>query len=281
VLSGGLREKRLKKTLVLNTPLISIVSVVHNARGVLEKTIISIIGQTYKNIEYIIIDAKSTDGTLDIIKKYEDKIDYWVSDSDHGIYDAMNKGIYLANGKWINFMNAGDYFYSSDVIRKFIDINPVLLNNYYGDNIYFNDNISYTFIANLNSKIKFLRHNAFSHQAVFYSVELIKKINGYDTQLKISSDFDLTFRLFLISRFIKINRIIAVCNARGFSTTNTLLSYFNRIQSFKKNKVYLFMWLLIINFPFFFVKHKIILISRNMKIYNLYRRIKYKTIKDV
>jgi glycosyltransferase involved in cell wall biosynthesis len=77
-----------------------------------------VISQTYPNVEYIIIDGGSTDGTLDIIKKYEDYIDYWVSEADKGIYDAMNKGVDLATGQWINFMNTGDRFYDENSIEE-------------------------------------------------------------------------------------------------------------------------------------------------------------------
>ncbi len=83
-------------------------TVTYNAEELLEETILSVINQSYKNIEYIIIDGASTDGTIDIIKKYEEKIDYWMSEPDEGIYFAMNKAIEKATGKWINFMNAGD-----------------------------------------------------------------------------------------------------------------------------------------------------------------------------
>lgn len=74
-------------------PLVSVITVCYNATTVIEATILSIIGQTYSNIEYIIIDGGSTDGTIEVIKKYEKKIFYWVSEPDKGIYDAMNKGI--------------------------------------------------------------------------------------------------------------------------------------------------------------------------------------------
>ncbi len=91
-------------------PLMSIITVVFNGEKFLEQTIQSVINQTYKNIEYIIIDGGSTDGTLDIIKKYKDKIDYWASEKDEGIYDAMNKGIKVAKGKYLAFINADDWY---------------------------------------------------------------------------------------------------------------------------------------------------------------------------
>ncbi len=102
-------------------PLITVVTVVFNGAQFLEETIQSVIHQTYPNIEYIIIDGGSTDGTLDIIRKYDYAIDYWVSEKDAGIYDAMNKGISLASGVWINFMNAGDVLIDSSIIEANLD----------------------------------------------------------------------------------------------------------------------------------------------------------------
>ena len=101
-------------------PKITIVTISYNIVTYIEKTILSVVNQTYPNIEYIVIDGGSTDGTLDVIKKYSDKITYWVSESDKGIYDAMNKGIDAATGDWINFMNAGDVFYHNNVIDEII-----------------------------------------------------------------------------------------------------------------------------------------------------------------
>ena len=122
---GGLRTKGLLKKAYGAKPLISVITVVYNGEKHLEETIQSVVNQMYDNIEYIIIDGGSTDGTLDIIKKYEDKIDYWVSEKDNGISDAFNKGVKVAKGDYINFQGDGDGFYSCDALANvFQNINP-------------------------------------------------------------------------------------------------------------------------------------------------------------
>ena len=103
---GGLRSKGYFKKNGEKTLLVTVVTVVFNDAEHIEETINSVINQTYDNVEYLVIDGGSTDGTLDILGKYDDQIDYWVSESDKGIYDAMNKGIDLATGEWLNFMNS-------------------------------------------------------------------------------------------------------------------------------------------------------------------------------
>ncbi|MBR0038301.1 MAG: glycosyltransferase [Bacteroidales bacterium] len=97
------------------SPLISVITVCYNAASLIEETIQSVLGQDYPNLEYLIIDGASTDGTLDIIKKYADRVKF-VSEPDKGIYDAMNKGLKLAQGEWVNFMNAGDTFADCNVV---------------------------------------------------------------------------------------------------------------------------------------------------------------------
>lgn len=119
-----------------NNPLITIITVSYNIVSKIEETILSVINQDYHNIEYIVIDGGSTDGTVDIIKKYVDKIAYWVSEKDNGIYDAINKGIDLANGEWIGILNCGDVYASNNVLtRLFSNGNNDDIGVIFGDSI--------------------------------------------------------------------------------------------------------------------------------------------------
>lgn len=116
-LEGGLRTRGGYKHSLPDKPLISVTTVVFNGAATLEHTIRSVIEQAYDNVEHIIIDGGSTDATLDILRKYDTSIDYWISEKDAGIYDAMNKGIALARGDYIGMLNADDYFASSSALE--------------------------------------------------------------------------------------------------------------------------------------------------------------------
>lgn len=115
---GEMRTRDNGTCLVRGKPLISVITVVFNGVKTIEHTIRSVIEQTYENVEYIIIDGGSTDGTVDIIRKYESYLDDWVSEKDAGIYDAMNKGIALAKGDYIGMLNSDDYFSNPQVLEK-------------------------------------------------------------------------------------------------------------------------------------------------------------------
>lgn len=99
-------------------PTFSIITITYNASHWIEQTILNVLSQSYPNIEYIVIDGGSTDGTVDIIKQYESGIAYWVSEPDQGIYDAMNKGIQKATGDYVWFINAGDSLFTSDIVQR-------------------------------------------------------------------------------------------------------------------------------------------------------------------
>ena len=99
-------------------PKLSVITIVYNNAADIERTMLSVLEQTYSNIEYIIVDGLSTDGTLDIIRKYQDKLSKLISEKDDGIYDAMNKGLAAATGDYVLFMNSGDEFYANDTVAK-------------------------------------------------------------------------------------------------------------------------------------------------------------------
>ncbi len=171
-----------------NHPKISIITVVYNGIEFLEETIKSVIAQTYPNIEYIIVDGGSKDGTLEIIKKYESYISKWISEPDKGIYDAMNKGIDLATGDWQNFLNAGDSYVSNNVLENLFTTDLENITLVYGDIIAIRENgqklnVKAVELKNDNSIKKGMK---VCHQAIFYNKDIIIK---YDDKLRLKSEW--------------------------------------------------------------------------------------------
>lgn len=118
---GGLRTRGVYKHSLPDKPLITVITVVFNGAATIEGTIQSVINQSYNNVEYIIVDGGSNDGTAEILKRHEHAIDYWVSEKDNGIYDAMNKGIALASGSYIGMLNADDLLAGQAVLQDYAD----------------------------------------------------------------------------------------------------------------------------------------------------------------
>lgn len=178
-------------------PLITVVTVVLNGVEFLERTIQSVVNQTYKNIEYIIIDGGSTDATLDIIKKYEDKITHWISEPDNGIYDAMNKGIDLTSGDWINFMMAGDKFHLNNVIDKIFDNQTYNSDIIYGDMQL--DRKGIFQVKKAKNLDVLWKKVAFCSQSAFMSAEYCKQ-HKFSLAYSIAADFDFFIVHFFIIR---------------------------------------------------------------------------------
>lgn len=181
--------------MILMTKL-SIITINRNNAEGLRKTIESVVSQTYIDFEYIIIDGASTDESVDVIKEYADKITFWVSEPDKGIYNAMNKGIMKAKGEYLLFLNSGDWLVDKDVIHSILDENhedilvgnvyfvyknEMLANNYIG--IYSNDHAE-TNISSLDLIFGVLPHNA-----CFFKKKLFDLYGLYDESLKIVSDW--------------------------------------------------------------------------------------------
>ncbi|PWA04885.1 glycosyltransferase family 2 protein [Flavobacterium psychrotolerans] len=179
-------------------PLISIITVVYNGSKTLDQTIQSVINQSYKNIEYIIIDGGSTDGTIDIIKKYEKHISHWISEADKGLYDAMNKGIALAKGELIGMINSDDW-YELDAVEIVVD---AYLKNpdkrlFHGDR-YDIDNEGNRRKYKFNkSKFKFIYFSmTYNHPSMFIHKN-IYNIYKYNIELKSISDYEFVLKVFL------------------------------------------------------------------------------------
>ncbi len=174
---------------------ITVVTVTYNAAEWLEKTIQSVLSQDYPNIEYIIIDGGSSDGTLEVIRNYESHLDYWISEPDKGIYDAMNKGILVASGDWINFMNAGDTFASCATLSDIIcELTPEI-GLFCGAIQRVNENGDLLEIR-LPNKLQSVWHLIPAwHQAMLIKTSLMKQYL-YDTGYKIAGDHDFILKCF-------------------------------------------------------------------------------------
>lgn len=197
----------------MNNYKISIVTVTYNAAEHLQKTIDSVFHQNYPNIEYLIIDGKSTDKTLEIIKDNAEKISFIISEPDKGIYDAMNKALYYATGDFLIFMGAGDIFYDNSVINSIVcnmkDKNTI----YYGDVIFEGSNKRYWGHFNL---LKWAIGNI-SHQAIFYPRCVYKKYK-YNLKYKVYADYAYNLCLLQTYSFTYIDKIISIYDMSGFST---------------------------------------------------------------
>ncbi|MCF6204986.1 MAG: glycosyltransferase [Methylococcaceae bacterium] len=240
VAQGGLRTQGYFKRNQTDMPLITVVTVVFNGVKYLEQTIISVIEQSYANVEYIIIDGGSNDGTLDIIKKYESQIDYWVSEPDKGIYGAMNKGISLANGEWLNFMNAGDWFYSKNIITLITN------SNIQADFIYGNHESRYP-TTQVKHKAGLLKNvwkgMVFCHQSFFVRKEL-QLCHPYETSnYIISSDYDFISKLIYKYKMDShyLDQCLSSIDAVGYSGDNVLACTLEQYKVAKKYNNHVFL----------------------------------------
>ncbi len=217
---GGLRTKGYFKHSYENKPLITVVTVVYNGEEHLEQTIQSVIEQTYDNVEYIIIDGGSTDNTVNIIEKYEDQIDYWVSEPDGGIYYAMNKSIQLVLGEYVIFMNAGDWFINSVIVGNIAKrVEEQKVDYIFGD---LNRIDSDGNIEIHKGDIKtYKKYTPIGHQALFVKRTVLKEI-PFDTQYRIMADYDMMIKFIKQRRtYIYTDSVIANFVLGGISSMDS------------------------------------------------------------
>lgn len=196
---------------------ISVITINYNNCDGLRKTIESVVNQNCNEVEYIIIDGGSTDGSIEVIKEYADKINNWVSETDNGCYHAMNKGIKFATGEYVIFMNSGDCFYTNNVISEFVKENPT-------EDVIFGD--MFLSLGCINKTPQELTFRYFfegnlPHQACFIKTSTQKKY-PYNENLKIVSDYEFFLKTLIVDNrsYRKLNKIISYFDFNGISSSN-------------------------------------------------------------
>lgn len=224
---------------------VSIITVCYNSASTIEQTIQSVLQQSYKHIEYIIVDGDSNDGTVEIIKKYLPHVSKFISEPDKGIYDAMNKGIQNANGEIVGILNSDDLFFDKEIISKivnaFVDNNTEVV---YG-NIVMSKHVNMSkpirrWIAGKAKSFKWGWHPP--HPGLFVRKSVYDKYGLYNIGYNVSADFDLMLRLFYVHKVTSyyLNEFIVNMRIGGESTgslKNILQGNINIRKSFKNNNV--------------------------------------------
>jgi len=217
-------------------PTLSVITVVYNNAADIERTLLSVINQTYPNIEYIVIDGASTDGTLQIIEKYTNKIAKLISEPDKGIYDAMNKGLALATGDYVIFMNSADEFYSAETVANVFAAAPDA-DIYYGET---------EMIGANNESLGQRRHKApenftwrdfkygmsISHQAIYIKRSLVK---SYEPKYQLSADIDwILYAAKKAKTVVNVHQYVAKYKVGGMSKQKHRQSLMERFDIMKR-----------------------------------------------
>ena len=217
-------------------PTLSVITVVYNNAADIERTLLSVINQTYPNIEYIVIDGASTDGTLQIIEKYTNKIAKLISEPDKGIYDAMNKGLALATGDYVIFMNSADEFYSAETVANVFAAAPDA-DIYYGET---------EMIGANNESLGQRRHKtpenftwldfkygmSISHQAIYIKRSLVK---SYEPKYQLSADIDwILYAAKKAKTVVNVHQYVAKYKVGGMSKHKHRQSLMERFDIMKR-----------------------------------------------
>lgn len=256
----------------MEKPLISVVTVCFNAISSINETVNSVLSQTYPKIEYIIIDGGSTDGTVNYLNSIVGKLASFVSEPDKGIYDAMNKGVAMANGEWIIFMNSGDTFVNNKILNQVsVFMEDETVDVLFGDTIFKSPWGKYIITGNFFDKKD--AHLPFCHQSSFVRTALMKKF-PFDISYKVAADYKFFFHLYKMNRrFLHINIPIAVYDSIGFSTNRVIDTY--KEVSVANGSSHSITYLL--RLLYFYLRHIIMLLFPCSIIYK-YRMWKYRKI---
>lgn len=214
----------------MNLPKISVVTVTFNAVDVIEKTLLSVLGQRYENLEYLIIDGASSDGTMAVVDRYRDRIDYISSEPDRGLYDAMNKGAAAATGDYVIMMNADDVFADDRVVA---DV-AAFLGEHPDCDVVFGDTEElweYGPVVRRPQQAYRNHKMCISPQAAFTRTELMR-LHPFNLQYRYAADFEQFSTFYLAGKvFLRIDRLIARVEKRGGVTRENHLASAREIYS--------------------------------------------------
>lgn len=256
---GGLRTKGLYKSGFPNKPLVTVITVVFNGALTLEDTIQSVINQTYDNVEYIVVDGGSTDATLDILRQYEGNIDYWVSEKDAGLYDAMNKGIALAKGDYIGMLNSDDFFTNSWVLEKIAtslassNVDAVFSCLNIVDPANLAQVLRKYRIASLNAFL--LRIGVMPPHPTFYCKRTVyEKVGRYRTDYRVAADFEMIIRMFIKEKMSShfLDEVTINMRAGGISNdglVGQIQQNFEIVRACRENGFYTNIFLIALKLP--------------------------------
>lgn len=218
-------------------PRLSVITIVYNNVHDIERTLLSVLGQTYANIEYIVIDGASMDGTLEVLEKYESRLSKLISEKDKGIYDAMNKGLALAKGDYVLFMNSGDEIYAADTVEKVFASKPDA-DIYYGETEMYDENWNSLGQRRHKAPADFSWRDfkygmSISHQAIYIRRSLT---DAYDMHYKLSSDIDWILKAARRAKKIVNTRMyVAKYLVGGMSKKRQRQSLIERFHIFSKH----------------------------------------------
>ncbi|RYU86910.1 glycosyltransferase [Mucilaginibacter terrigena] len=218
-------------------PVLSVITIVYNNSRDIERTLLSVLNQTYGAIEYIVVDGASNDGTLEIIKRYENRIAKLISEKDKGIYDAMNKGLALATGDYVIFMNSGDEFYANDTVAKVFATAPDA-DIYYGETEMVNDERESLGRRRHKAPAKFTWRSfkygmSVSHQAIYIKRSLVEP---YDPKYQLSADIDWIIRAAKkAKKIVKVDGYVAKYLVGGMSKAKHKQSLLERFDIMKRH----------------------------------------------
>ncbi|KAB1154767.1 glycosyltransferase family 2 protein [Flavobacterium luteum] len=212
---------------------LSIITINYNDKKGLKKTLESVVSQTYDEYEFIVIDGGSTDGSKDLILEYADKISYWVSENDNGVFHAMNKGIKVATGDFVIFMNGGDTFYSEATLSQVVPELNSQFDIYYGDNYKESGNSKRLKTYPEHLQFSFFYTSSLNHQSTFIRKSLFEEHFYYNEEYKIASDWE--FFAYVICHknvpYKYLKKTISVYDFNGISSNPKFSEVFHKEKS--------------------------------------------------